>query len=76
MCKADVCETRAKICAARYNALFTGKSKFGRREGGQPITAAAVILDDAHAAFSVVREAFTLEVSSDEDPRRTVSQNI
>ena len=42
------------IMIATYNALFHGKSKFGIRGG--------IILDDAHAAFSVIRDSFTLEV--------------
>lgn len=52
------------IMVATYNALFNGRSKFGLRGSGTPVNASAVILDDAHAAFSVLREAFTLDVSS------------
>lgn len=56
------------IMVATYKALFNGQSKFGLRGGGPPQTVGAVILDDAHAAFSVVRESFTLEVpASDRD---------
>ncbi|MBZ0119829.1 MAG: DEAD/DEAH box helicase, partial [Sandaracinaceae bacterium] len=56
------------IMVATYKALFNGQSKFGRRGGGPPQTVGAIILDDAHAAFSVVRESFTLEVpASDRD---------
>jgi len=52
------------IMVATYKALFNGLSKFGLRGKGQPIDVSAVILDDAHAAFSVVRESFTLEINS------------
>ena len=55
------------IMVATYAALFHGKSKFGLRGAAQPVKAAAVILDDAHTAFAVVRDAFTLSVSSDEE---------
>lgn len=50
------------IMIAAYKALFNGQSKFGLRGGGPPQSVGAIILDDAHAAFSVVRESFTLEV--------------
>ena len=58
------------IMVATYNALFNGKSKFGLRGGGLPQSVSSVICDDAHAAFSVVREAFTLEVKSKDDRPR------
>lgn len=52
-----------------YQALFNGRSKFGVRGGGWPITtAAAVILDDAHVAFSAMRNAFTLRVEKEKAP--------
>lgn len=52
------------IMVATYSALFHGKSKFGvRGSSTPPIKVSAVILDDAHAAFSVIRSAFTLNVS-------------
>jgi replicative superfamily II helicase/Holliday junction resolvase len=54
------------IMIATYKALFNGRSKFGLRGGGPPQSVSAVILDDAHVAFSVVRETFTLEVKSQE----------
>ena len=54
------------IMVCTYKALFNGLSKFGVRNGTRaPIKAAAVILDDAHVAFSVVRDSFTLEVSAE-----------
>jgi replicative superfamily II helicase len=55
------------VMVASYNALFNGHSKFGVRGLKAPIRVGAVILDDAHVAFSVVRESFTLEVSSADD---------
>ena len=58
------------VMVATYKALFNGLSKFGVRGRGQPHKAAAVILDDAHVAFSVVRESFTLQVSSTEHRER------
>jgi len=59
------------IMVGTYKALFNGRSKFGVRGGtGTPIKASAVILDDAHVAFSVVRESFTLEVSAEKQRDR------
>jgi len=58
------------IMVASYNALFNGKSKFRLRGSGNPQVVAAVILDDAHVAFSVVRDSFTLEVSSSDSSDR------
>jgi replicative superfamily II helicase len=53
------------ICT--YQALFNGLSRFGVRGGNEPIRAATIILDDAHVAFSAVRDAFTLRVNRDSD---------
>jgi replicative superfamily II helicase len=58
------------IMVATYSALFNGRSKFRVRGTGHPQSVAAVILDDAHVAFSVVRDSFTLEVSSRESDER------
>ncbi|RUQ27881.1 MAG: DEAD/DEAH box helicase [Candidatus Competibacteraceae bacterium] len=58
------------IMVGTYKALFNGRSKFGLRGGAQPQGVAAIILDDAHAAFSVVRDSFTLNVNSDDDRAR------
>lgn len=58
------------IMVATYKALFNGHSKFGVRGSGMPTRAGAVILDDAHVAFSEVRESFTLAVKSTEDKER------
>lgn len=58
------------IMVGTYKALFNGRSKFGvRGAAGTPIKVGALLLDDAHAAFSVVRESFTLEVSAGEKDR-------
>ncbi|MDD2466932.1 MAG: DEAD/DEAH box helicase family protein [Desulfobulbus sp.] len=57
------------IMVGTYKALFNGRSKFGLRGDPQPRAVSAIILDDAHAAFSVVRESFTLDVKA-EGPTR------
>jgi len=54
------------ICT--YQALFNGRSRFGIRSSQPPLTAAAVILDDAHVAFTAVRESYTLKVDRDSEP--------
>lgn len=54
------------VMIATYKALFNGRSKFGLRGDDRPQGVSAIILDDAHVAFSVVRESFTLEVKSKE----------
>jgi len=55
------------VMVATYKALFNGRSKFGLRGGGRPVAVSAIILDDAHVAFSVVRESFTLEVKAEDN---------
>lgn len=63
----DFLNARA-IMVGTYNALFNGKSKFGLHGKSQPPQkVAAIIVDDAHTAFSVVREAFTLTISASDD---------
>ncbi|MGB1016666.1 MAG: DEAD/DEAH box helicase, partial [Nannocystaceae bacterium] len=52
------------ILVATYRALFNGRSKFGVRGKQAPQTVGAVILDDAHTAFSVVRDSFTLSIDA------------
>lgn len=61
------------VMVGTYKALFNGRSKFGVRGAGRPQAVSAVILDDAHVAFSVVRGSFTLEVSEEEDRDRYAS---
>ncbi|MFK0731689.1 MAG: DEAD/DEAH box helicase [Gloeotrichia echinulata GP01] len=48
------------ICT--YQALFNGMSRFGVRGIGATHTVAAIILDDAHVAFSTMRDIFTLRL--------------
>lgn len=50
------------ILVATYNALFNGRSKFGIRDSGRSVALGGLIVDDAHTAFDVVRDAFTLRV--------------
>ena len=58
------------IMVGTYKALFNGRSKFGIRGGGLPQPVGAVILDDAHVAFSVVRDSFTLPVEAGKERER------
>lgn len=55
------------VMVATYSALFNGKSKFGLRGSHNPIGVGAIILDDAHAAFSVIRDSFTIEIKAQEN---------
>lgn len=51
------------VLICNYNALFNGRSKFG--VSGHPsevIKAGTIILDDAHVAFSTIRDSFTLSL--------------
>ena len=51
------------IMIASYQALFNGLSKFGTAGRGREIVRpAAIVLDDAHTAFSVVREQFSISI--------------
>lgn len=55
------------ILVATYPALFNGLSRFGVRGGGkEPIRVGAVICDDAHTAFSGLREVFTISIKKKE----------
>jgi hypothetical protein len=48
---------------ATYNALFHGRSKFGLLGSGtEPVKVGGIICDDAHAAFSAVRDAFSISI--------------
>ena len=58
------------ILVSTYKALFNGKSKFGIRGAGQPQKVSSIILDDAHVAFSAIRESFTIEIKSESDRDR------
>lgn len=60
--------TGASILVCTYQALFNGQGKFGVRGGVREIVhAGAIILDDAHVAFSAVRDSFTIKVNKDKD---------
>jgi hypothetical protein len=51
------------ILVANYNSLFNGRSKFGiLGSGTEPVKVGGIICDDAHAALSTVRDAFTISV--------------
>ena len=53
------------VLVGSYESLFNGRSKFGVQGSGKaPVKAGAIILDDAHVAFSSVRNAFSLTISS------------
>ncbi len=59
------------IMVGTYKALFNGSSKFGVRGSARtPTKVAAVVLDDAHVAFSVVRDTFTMTVSAQDHKER------
>jgi len=55
------------ILIATYKALFNGRSKFKLRGAPQPQNVGAIVLDDAHTAFSVIRETFTIQISSNDN---------
>jgi len=60
--------TGKSVLVCNYHALFNGISKFGIRGGGKEIIRpGAIILDDAHVAFSIVRDTFTLKIERTED---------
>ena len=57
------------IMVASYQALFNGLSKFGTSGGGRELVRpAAIVLDDAHTAFSVVREQFSISIDRSKQP--------
>jgi tetratricopeptide (TPR) repeat protein len=58
------------IMVATYKSLFHGRSKFGLEGTANPLMAGAIILDDAHSSFPLVRESFTLNVSAYSDKER------
>jgi replicative superfamily II helicase len=52
------------ILVATYNALFHGRSKFGILRGGmEPVKVGGIICDDAHVAFSTVRDAYSISAT-------------
>jgi len=60
--------TGKSVLICTYQALFNARSRFGVRGGNTPLEVAAIILDDAHVAFSTMREIFTLRVDRDKEP--------
>lgn len=58
------------VMVATYSALFHGMSKFGIVGSADVVSVGAIILDDAHSAFSEVREKFTLNVDAIESPQQ------
>ena len=56
------------IMIATYSALFNARSKFGCTEiGGEYVPLEGLILDDAHTAFSNIRDSFTLHIERDKN---------
>ena len=54
------------VLVGTYEALFNGHSKFGMHGSARDVVkVGAIILDDAHAALSSVRDAFTLDIMAD-----------
>ena len=52
------------IMVCTYHAIFNGKSRFKLRGSATPpIKVSAVIVDDAHVAFSYIRDIFTVEIT-------------
>ncbi len=57
------------IMVASYQALFNGLSRFGTVGGWREIVRpTAIVLDDAHTAFSTVRDQFTISIGRDRQP--------
>ena len=55
------------VLVGAYQTLFGGRSKFGLRGSSKEVVkVGAIILDDAHVALSLVRDAFTLDILADE----------
>ena len=54
------------VLVGAYQTLFGGRSKFGVRGSREVVKVGAIILDDAHVALSLVRDAFTLDILADE----------
>ena len=57
------------ILVGNYNSVFNGRSKFGvLGSANEPVKLGGIICDDAHAALSVVRDAFTVSIRRIEKP--------
>jgi replicative superfamily II helicase len=58
----------ASVLVCTYHALFNGQSRFGLRGGSKEIVQVeGIILDDAHVAFSTIRDIFTLRIVRSDD---------
>jgi replicative superfamily II helicase len=56
------------VLVCTYESLFNAQSKFGIRGGERKIVETrAIILDDAHVAFSRVRDSFTMRIERKEN---------
>ena len=55
------------ILVASYTALFNGLSAFGTLSSSEPQEVAAIVIDDAHSSFEVVRNAFTTTIQADDN---------
>ncbi len=56
------------VYISTYQGMFNGRSQFGVRgsTARELLDAGAIIVDDAHAAFSAVRDQFTIRVSRED----------
>ena len=54
------------ILVAPYQALFNGKSVFGLRDYGGYQRISGVIIDDAHASLSAIRQTFSLIIPAND----------
>ena len=55
------------ILVGSYQALFNGLSKFGvLGSGKEPVQVGGIICDDAHTAFSTLRDVFSISVKRDD----------
>lgn len=56
------------VLITNYKKMFNGKSRFGLLGNRNIVQAGAIILDDAHASFEIIRESFTIRISKKSDP--------
>ncbi len=54
------------VMIATYHALFNGRSKFGLTGSFEQVRLAGIVLDDAHTAFSNMRDIFSLSIKREE----------
>ena len=55
------------ILVGAYQSLFNGLTSFGLLGRSTFVDVGTIIFDDAHACFSVIRDAFTVTIDADED---------